>query len=76
MEGNFFPDNNITRQKLSVVNLLNQISPDRDFTLKGTYQYADSAQPSDWAVYYVDYCFENGILNGYGENVMDPGNAP
>lgn len=77
-KGNFFPDNNITRQEIAslVVNLLNQISPDRDFTLKGTYQYADSAQLSDWAVYYVDYCFENGILNGYGGNVMDPlGNA-
>ena len=77
-KGNFFPDNYITRQEIAslVVNLLMQIAPDKDFTVKNTYEYADSDEISDWARFYIDYCFENKILAGYGNNVIDPkGNA-
>lgn len=77
-KGNFFPDRNITREEIAslVVNLLKQVSPERDFTLKQTYPYADRNQIADWATYYIDYCYENKILNGYTGNIMDPkGNA-
>lgn len=77
-KGSFHPDNYITREEIAslVVNLLKQISPNRDFTLKKTYQYNDRNKISDWASYYIDYCYENKILNGYNGNVMDPkGNA-
>lgn len=77
-KGNFYPDDFITRQEIAslVVNLLMQISPGKDFTVKGTYQYSDGDDISDWARYYIDYCFENKILAGYGNNVIDPkGNA-
>lgn len=77
-KGHFFPDNFITREEIAslVVNLLKQISPDRNYELKSTYQYADRSMIADWATYYIDYCYENKILNGYNGNVMDPkGNA-
>ncbi len=77
-KGSFFPDKNITREEIAslVVNLLKQISPDRDYELKSTYPYADRNMIADWATYYIDYCYENKILNGTGNNKMDPkGNA-
>jgi len=77
-KGNFHPDNFITREEIAslVVNLLMQITPDKDFTVKGTYTYGDSDKISEWAKYYIDFCFENKILAGYGNNVIDPkGNA-
>jgi len=77
-KGNFFPDNYITRQEIAslVVNLLMQIAPDKDFTVKNKYEYSDGNEISDWARFYIDYCFENKILAGYGNNVIDPkGNA-
>jgi len=77
-KGNFFPDNYITRQEIAslIVNLLMQIFPDRDFSVKSSYEYSDGNEISDWAKYYIDYCFENNILTGYGNNVIDPkGNA-
>lgn len=77
-KGHFFPDNFITREEIAslVVNLLKQISPDRNYELKSTYQYADRSMIADWATYYIDYCYENKILNGTGNNKMDPkGNA-
>jgi hypothetical protein len=77
-KGNFHPDNFITREEIAslVVNLLMQIHPEKDFTVKGTYEYSDGVDISDWARYYIDYCFENKILAGYGNNIIDPkGNA-
>lgn len=77
-KGNFHPDDFITRQEIAslVVNLLKQISPDKDFNVKNEYVYSDSSEISDWAKYYIDFCFENKILNGYGNNRIDPkGNA-
>lgn len=77
-KGSFHPDNYISREEIAslVVNLLKQISPDRDYTLKSTYQFNDRNKISDWATYYIDYCYENKILNGYNGNIMDPkGNA-
>lgn len=77
-KGNFHPDKDITREEIAslIVNLLKQISPNRDFTLKGSYNYNDRSKISDWATYYIDYCYENKILNGYNGNIMDPkGNA-
>lgn len=77
-KGNFHPDNDITREEIAslIVNLLKQISPNRDFSLRSSYNYNDRDKISDWATYYIDYCYENKILNGYSGNVMDPkGNA-
>lgn len=77
-KGSFNPDDFITRQEISslVFNLLKQISSDSDFTVKSIYKYSDGDEISDWAKYYIDYCFENKILTGYGNNIIDPkGNA-
>lgn len=77
-KGNFFPDAYITRQEIAslVVNLLMQIAPEKDFSVKNSHEYADGDKISDWAKFYIDYCFENKILEGYGNNIIDPtGNA-
>lgn len=77
-KGNFFPDDFITRQEIAslIVNLLMQIAPEKDFSVRNSYQYSDSDEISDWARFYIDYCFENKILAGYGNNMIDPkGNA-
>jgi len=77
-KGSFHPDNFITREEIAslVVNLLMQIAPDKDFTVKGSYNYSDGGHISGWAKYYIDFCFENKILAGYGNNIIDPkGNA-
>jgi len=77
-KGNFHPDNFITREEIAslVVNLLMQITPEKDFIVKGAYEYGDGSFISSWAKYYIDFCFENKILAGYGNNIIDPkGNA-
>lgn len=77
-KGHFFPDNYITREEISslVVNLLKQISPDKDYTVKNKHIFADNNSISEWASDYINYCYENKILNGYSGNIMDPkGNA-
>ncbi len=77
-KGHFFPDNYITREEISslVVNLLKQISPNKDYTVKNKHVFADNSSISDWASDYINYCYENKILNGYSGNIMDPkGNA-
>jgi hypothetical protein len=69
-KGHFFPDNEITREEISslIVNLLMQITPERNFNPKQDYEYADTKEISDWAKNYINYCFENQILNGTGKN--------
>ena len=69
-KGHFFPDNEITREEISslIVNLLMQITPERNFNPKQEYEYADTKEISDWAKNYINYCFENQILNGTGKN--------
>jgi hypothetical protein len=69
-KGHFFPDNEITREEISslIVNLLMQITPERNFNPKQDYEYADAIEISDWAKNYINYCFENQILNGTGKN--------
>lgn len=77
-KGHFYPDKFITREEIAslIVNLLKQIAPAKDYTVKNKYTFADSNSIGDWAVYYIDYCYENKILNGYTGNRMDPkGNA-
>jgi len=77
-KGNFFPENFITREEIAslVVNLLKQVSPDKDFTVKGKFEYADGSEISGWAKEYIDVCFENQILTGVGGNRIAPkGNA-
>lgn len=69
-KGNFFPDNEITREEISslIVNLLMQITQERNFNPKQDYEYADTKEISSWAKNYINYCFENQILNGTGKN--------
>lgn len=77
-KGTFNPDEKISRQQVAImlVNLLKQISPERDFEVKNTYTYPDQGHIATWARYSVDYCFENEILYGGTGNTIAPlGNA-
>lgn len=69
-KGHFFPDNEITREEIAslIVNLLMQITPERDYTPSNEYEYADGNEISGWAKNYINYCFENKIINGTGKN--------
>jgi len=60
--GNFNPDNKVTRQEMAVVmaNLMDY----RVASYKGTAPFADVA---DWAEPYVAACYTNGITSGMGE---------
>lgn len=73
-KGNYHPDNLITREEIAslIYNLLKQITPDKDFTVKDYHQFADNSDISDWAMEYINFCFENNILTGYGGNKMAP----
>lgn len=74
-KGHYFPDNEITREEIAslIVNLLMQISPGRNYTPEKSYEYADGSYISDWAKNYINYCYENQILNGTGKD--EHGNA-
>ena len=69
-KGHFFPDNEITREEISslIVNLLMQISPEKNYTPRDSYEFFDGNEISEWAKSYINYCFENQILNGTGKN--------
>lgn len=66
--GNFYPNKDITRQEISVLvcNLTKAIDEETDiFGAKST-TYADTAKISNWALAYVNYCYENDIMKGVG----------
>lgn len=69
-KGHFFPDKEITREEIAslIVNLLMQISPERNYKSKQDSEYADTTEISDWAKTYIDYCFENKLINGIGND--------
>ncbi len=72
--GLFKPDNKITREEIAalVVKLLKQLDEEKEIEVNNTYEYVDKDEISDWAKEYVDYCYENEILNGIAELEIAP----
>jgi uncharacterized protein YceK len=69
----FAPDDNITREEMAVM-FYNAIKAvDESYVEKGlAVTYADSDEISSWALDAVGFTSHKGIINGIGNNKMDP----
>ncbi|MDO5708473.1 MAG: S-layer homology domain-containing protein, partial [Andreesenia angusta] len=71
--GEFKPDENISREEVAAMAYrlytsdLDNISIEKPFT---SYEDVDE---NSWAIEYIEYLTQNGILSGYGENLFFPG---
>lgn len=77
-DGTFKPNNTITREEVAalVVQLLKAINPNEDIEATKHYDYVDSNEIGDWAKPFINYCYENEILQGVGDKKIAPkGNA-
>ncbi|MCG8334700.1 MAG: S-layer homology domain-containing protein, partial [Proteobacteria bacterium] len=77
-DGTFRPDQFIKREEIAalIVSLLKQIMPQKEIVVNQDYHYDDGNEIGTWAKLFVDFCYENNILAGVGNNQIDPrGNA-
>ena len=74
----FAPYNNITRQEICVmlVRCIDVAIENADINDFNNNSFADNNKIADWAIDYVNYAYDNGIMKGVGNNCIDPlGNA-
>jgi hypothetical protein len=71
-DGTFNPDGEITRQEVTslVVNLIKSINPSIDVMPRQAQLFADQTSISAWAINYIKYCYESGIMKGVGIDVQ------
>lgn len=69
-DGTFRPDDLINRQEISalVVNLVKRLQQITTVDTTSKYTYSDSAAISKWATSYINYCYNNKIMNGVGKD--------
>ncbi len=67
-DGSFRPYNKITRQEIDalVFRLLHLLKKDVELTSKH-HPFSDKHLIADWALPYVDFCYEHQIMNGIGK---------
>jgi len=77
--GKFRPDDFITRQEIAslIVSLAKWIMSTDDLDMIGTYAYADKEDIDNWALGYINYCYNHQILTGVGKDkegmdIIDP----
>jgi hypothetical protein len=70
----FAPGSSITRQEISVMLLraLKAAEPGASYSIVGAPALADENQIATWAFEAVKYMNKEGIMNGVGENRIDP----
>ena len=70
----FAPHRNISREELCVmlVRCIDKAAPDADVKTYNSNVFADIDVISDWALPFVQYAFDIGIIQGVGENKIDP----
>lgn len=70
----FAPGSSITRQEISVMLLraLKAAEPGASYSIVGAPVLADENQIATWAIEAVKYMNKEGIMNGVGENKIDP----
>lgn len=70
----FAPDDNITRQEISVMlyRTLQAAKPEYDYSGKYEYKFADYNMISTWAREAVGYLYGVGVTNGVGDNRFNP----
>lgn len=69
-KGQFGPDDNITREQLAVMLWRYAGSP---ATANNELNFADAGETSSWALEAMCWAAENGIINGKGNGILDPG---
>jgi len=69
-DGTFRPDDPITRQEIAslVVNLVKVLDQKETLDTSSSYEYSDQASISSWAKGYINYCYNNNIMNGVGKD--------
>lgn len=70
----FAPYNNITRQEICVmlVRCIDIAIESADINDFNNNNFADKNKIADWAIDYVNYAYDNGIMKGIGNNRIDP----
>lgn len=70
----FAPYNFITRQEICVmlVRCINIAIADANINDYNTNNFADSSNIDNWAISFVNYAYDNGIIKGIGNNQIDP----
>ena len=68
--GEFGPDDSVTREQLAV--MLWRYSK-RPAAAGGELHFSDAHQANSWALEALRWAAENGVLNGKGNGVLDPG---
>jgi len=68
--GTFRPDDPINRQEIAslVVNLAKRLNNVETLNLAQTKTYSDVTSISSWATGYINYCYNNKIMNGVGKD--------
>lgn len=67
----FRPDDLITRQEMAkIVSIMAKL--DQQYSLTGTLGYTDAASVHDWAVPYVDYITQSGLMKGRDDGSFGP----
>ncbi len=70
----FKPNDPITRQELAVMirRALQAAIADLNTSIDGASSFSDDKDIASWAVNDVKFCNKNGIMNGVGENKINP----
>lgn len=78
-DGTFRPDDPINRQEISalVVNLVKRLENVSTVDTSNRYAYSDTEAISSWATPYINYCYNNKVMNGVGKDangkdIIDP----
>lgn len=69
-DGTFGADDSVTREQLAV--MLYRYAGSPRTTSNRTSRFSDSASISDYAQTALNWAVENGIINGVGNNTLDP----
>lgn len=69
-DGTFRADDFINRQEISalVVNLVKILDDVETVDTSSNYTYSDASDISGWATGYINYCYNNNIMNGVGKD--------
>lgn len=71
----FRPDDSVTREEMSkILSVADSLYTQEEIYLEqdSTFSYADSDSISSWAIGYVNYATENGLMNGMDNNTFAP----
>ncbi|MDF2890122.1 MAG: hypothetical protein K0R80_489 [Clostridia bacterium] len=73
-DGKFAPDNEITRQEISVMlyRTLQIAKPKYDYSVANNHVFADNAMITDWAREAAGYLYGIEVINGVGDNIFNP----